>query len=137
MKDFIKTHYNQDVSTEDFKKIVEKHITPEMDLAGNGRMDWFFNEWVYGTEIPSYRLDYQISKDGTLTGQITQSGVSKDFIMVVPVYLDFGKGWVKLGSAGVLGNSSVPLNVKLPNVPKRAAIAALNDVLAVSIQNGK
>jgi hypothetical protein len=100
-------------------------------------MDWFFNEWVYGTEIPSYRLDYQISSDGTLKGQITQSGVSKDFIMVVPVYVDFGKGWVKLGSARVLGNSSVPLNVKLPTAPKRAAIAALNDVLALSIQNSK
>ncbi|HEY8188425.1 MAG TPA: carboxypeptidase regulatory-like domain-containing protein [Pyrinomonadaceae bacterium] len=137
MKDFVRTNFNRDVSTEDFKKAVEKHITPELDVAGNGRMDWFFNEWVYGTEIPSYRLDYQISSDGTLKGQITQSGVSKDFIMVVPVYVDFGKGWVKLGSARVLGNSSVPLNVKLPTAPKRAAIAALNDVLALSIQNSK
>ena len=137
MKDFIKTNFNRDISTEDFKKAVEKHITPEMDVAGNGRMDWFFNEWVYGTEIPSYRLDYKVTSDGTLTGQITQSGVSKDFVMVVPVYVDFGKGWVKLGSAGILGNSSVPLNVKLPTAPKRAAIAALNDVLALSIQNNK
>ncbi|NNE98248.1 MAG: hypothetical protein HKN25_04425, partial [Pyrinomonadaceae bacterium] len=48
MTDFIKTHYNQDVSTEDFKRAVEKHITPQMDLYQNGRMDWFFNQWVYG-----------------------------------------------------------------------------------------
>ncbi len=27
MRDFIQTHYNKDVSTEDFKQIVEKHIT--------------------------------------------------------------------------------------------------------------
>ncbi len=137
MKDFIKTNFNQDVSTEDFKKTVEKHMTREMDVDQNGRMDWFFNEWVYGTEIPSYRLNYQVSSDGTLKGQISQSGVSKDFVMVVPLYLDFGKGWTKLGSALIQGNSSVDVNVKLPGVPKRAAIAALNDVLALSIENGK
>jgi hypothetical protein len=137
MKDFIKTNFNQDVSTEDFKKAVEKHMTREMDVARNGRMDWFFNEWVYGTEVPSYRFDYQIGSDGTLKGQLTQSGVSNNFVMRVPVYLDYGKGWTKLGSATIVGNSSVDLNVKLPSAPKRAAIAALNDVLAASIQNGK
>ena len=137
MKDFIKTNFNQDVSTEDFKKAVEKHMTREMDVGRNGRMDWFFNEWVYGTEVPSYRFDYQIGSDGTLKGQLTQSGVSNNFVMRVPVYLDYGKGWTKLGSAIIAGNSSVDLNVKLPSAPKRAAIAALNDVLAVSIQNGK
>ena len=137
MKDFIKTNFNQDVSTEDFKKAVEKHMTRQMDVDQNGRMDWFFNEWVYGTEIPSYHFDYQVSSDGTLKGQITQSGVSKDFVMAVPLYLDFGKGWTKLGSALIQGNSSVDVNVKLSGVPKRAAIAALNDVLALSIENGK
>jgi hypothetical protein len=137
MKDFVKTNFNRDVSTEDFKAAVEKHMTREMDLDHNGRMDWFFSEWVYGTEVPSYKFDYQIGSDGMLKGQITQSGVSKDFVMLVPVYLDYGKGWTKLGSATIAGNSSVDLNLKLPSAPKRAAIAALNDVLAVSIQNGK
>lgn len=61
MQDFIKSHYNEDVSTEDFKKIVEKHMTKQMDLDENGRMDWFFNEWIYGTEMPSYRFEYQLS----------------------------------------------------------------------------
>ena len=42
MRDFVKTNYNKDVSTEDFKRTVEKHITPQMDLYRNGKMDWFF-----------------------------------------------------------------------------------------------
>jgi len=138
MKDFIQTNYNKDISTEDFKAIVEKHITKEMDIAGNGRMDWFFNEWVYGTEMPSYRFDYKVSGDGTVSGRITQSGVSDNFAMLVPVYADFGKGWNKLGMATMIGNSSVDLtDLKLPSAPKRVAICALNDVLAASIQNGK
>jgi hypothetical protein len=138
IKDFIQTHYNKDISTEDFKAAVEKHITKEMDLTKNGRLDWFFDEWVYGTEMPSYRFDYQISQDGTLSGKITQSGVSKNFAMLVPLYGDFGKGWVKLGSALMISNQSVEIsNLKLPAVPKKVAVCAWNDVLAASIQNNK
>jgi Carboxypeptidase regulatory-like domain/Peptidase family M1 domain len=138
IKDFIQTHYNKDISTEDFKAAVEKHITKEMDLTKNGRLDWFFDEWVYGTEMPSYRFDYQVSQDGTLSGKITQSGVSKNFAMLVPLYGDFGKGWVKLGSALMISNQSVDIsNLKLPAVPKKVAVCAWNDVLAASIQNNK
>ena len=73
-----------------------------------------------------------------LSGRVTQSGVSDNFKMLVPVYLDMGKGWVRLGSATVIGNSSVDLkDIKLPAAPRRAAICALDDVLALSIQNSK
>jgi hypothetical protein len=137
MQDFVKTFYNKDVSTEDFKAVVEKHMTDEMDLDGNHRMDWFFDQWVYGTEIPSYKFEYSISGD-TFTGRVTQSGVSDNFRMVVPVYLDFGKGWIRLGQASIKGNSTVDLGqVKLPQTPKRAAVCALKDVLALSVDNGK
>jgi Carboxypeptidase regulatory-like domain/Peptidase family M1 domain len=131
MKDFIQTHFNQDVSTEDFKAAVEKGM--------GGNMDWFFNEWVYGTEMPSYRFDYQLSDGGTtLNGKVTQSGVSDNFKMLVPVYADFGKGWVKVGAAMMTGNTSIDLkDVKLPQAANRAAICALDDILALSIQNSK
>ncbi len=138
MQDFIKSHYNEDVSTEDFKKIVEKHMTRQMDLDQNGRMDWFFNEWVYGTEMPSYKFEYQLGDGTSLSAHITQSGVSDNFKMLVPVYADFGKGWIRIGAATIVGNSSVDLNnIKLPQAAKRVAICAEDDVLAISIQNGK
>jgi hypothetical protein len=138
MKDFIQTHYNKDVSTEDLKAIVEKHITKDMNLTNNGKMDWFFNEYIYGTEMPSYRFDYQINGDGSLSGKITQSGVSEEFAMLVPLYADFGKGWIRLGSATMIGNQTLDIsNLKLPAKPTKVAICALNDVLAASIQNGK
>lgn len=137
MHDFIQTYFNKDVSTEDFKRIVEKHMTPEMDLDGNKRMDWFFNQWVYGTEMPAYKLDYTISGNN-ISGRITQSGVPKDFQMVVPIYVDFGNGWVKIGSATMIGENAVEIkDVPLPQPPKRVAICALNDVLATSIENNK
>jgi aminopeptidase N len=139
MHDFIKSHYNQDVSTEDFKQTVEKFMTKQMDLDGNGKMDWFFNEYVYGTEMPSYKFEYELTDGGTtLNGHVTQSGVSDNFKMLVPVYVDNGKGMVKLGEARIVGNKTVDLkNIKLPQPIKRAAICAFSDVLALSIQNGK
>ena len=137
MKDFVQTHFNQDVSTEDFKRIVEKHMTKEMDVDKNGKMDWFFNEWVYGTEVPAYKFQYNMSQDGSLSAKLTQSGVSDDFVMLVPIYIDMGKGWAKIGSAQVAGNTSVDINLKLPSVPKRVATCAMNDVLATSIENSK
>lgn len=138
MKDFVQTHFNKPVSTEDFKAIVEKHMTPDMNVTNNGRMDWFFNEWVYGTQVPAYKLEYKVSSDGVINGKVTQSGVSDDFVMLVPLYVDMGKGWAKLGSARLIGNTTVEINnLKLPAVPKRVAICAMNDVLATSIENSK
>jgi hypothetical protein len=49
-----------------------------------------------------------------------------------------GKGWVKVGAAWMTGNTSVDLTgVKLPQAANRAAICALDDILALSIQNSK
>ncbi len=141
MKDFLASHYNEDISTEDFKRAVEKYMTAAIDVDKNAKMDWFFNEYVYGMEMPSYKFTYLVIENGgkpSLTGKITQSGVSDSFVMRVPVYADFGKGWVNLGAATVIGNSSVDLsNIPLAAAPKKVAIAALQDVLAEKIENVK
>ncbi|MEO8433517.1 MAG: carboxypeptidase regulatory-like domain-containing protein [Pyrinomonadaceae bacterium] len=138
IKDFVQTHYNKNVSTEDFKQSVEKHITKEMDVDKNGKLDWFFDEWVYGTEMPEYRFEYQVAADGSLSGHITQSNVSPKFVMLVPIYIDLGKGWVKIGSVTLSGNTTYELkSIKLPTPPKKAGICVFNDVLATSIQNVK
>ena len=112
-----------------------------MDLEKNGRMDWFFNQWVYGSEVPAYGLDYSFGSDAgkpTMTARITQSGVSDNFRMLVPIYADFGKGWTRLGTAALKGNSSVDLtNIPLPQQPKRLTICALDDVLYTNIQINK
>ena len=111
-------------------------MTPEMNVTGNGKMDWFFNEWVYGTQVPAYKLEYNVTSDGTLSGKVTQSGVSDDFVMLVPLYIDMGKGWARLGAARMTGNTSIEIkDIKLPAVPKRVAVCAMNDVLATSIEN--
>ena len=84
-----------------------------------------------------HRFEYELTNGGTtISARVTQSGVSDKFKMVVPIYLDYGKGFVKLGSASLIGNSSVDLkDVKLPSAAKRAAACTMDDVLALHIQN--
>ncbi len=136
MRDFAATYHNQAASTEDFKAIVEKHMTRGMDQDGNGRMDWFFNEWIYGTELPKYNFTYTLENDPggakVLSFKLTQSGVSAQFKMRVPVYVEMTNGDVRyLGSANLAGNTTVEKKVPLGNMqPKRAMINYNYDVLS-------
>ena len=75
-----------------------------------------------------------------LTGvwRVTQSGVSDSFSMIVPIYADYGKGWVRLGAATIHGNTTTDLGrLDLPQPPKRLSVAAYKDVLALSVENKK
>src|SRR5262245_382196 len=144
MQDYVKTYYNRNASTEAFKSVVEKHMLPKMDLAGDKKMDWFFAQWVYGTEIPKYRLEYSVTpqSDGKflLTGKVTQSDVSQGFRMPVPLYVDFdGAKPMRLGEVRMYGSStSEEFKVSLPQKPKRVLINANNDILASeSVSVGK
>src|ERR1700745_506162 len=96
MHDFVQTYTNRAASTEDFKAMIEKHMTPEMDLEGNHKMDWFFNEYVYGTSLPAYRVDasFDIGPDGDVVMDLktTQSNVNDSFLMLVPIYLELADG---------------------------------------------
>jgi aminopeptidase N len=133
MHDFIASHQNMPASTESFKAIVEKHITKRMDLQGNGRMDWFFREWVYGTQVPKYEFKYEVQpgdgKDITAHIPVTQSEVDPNFVMLVPVYGDFGQGMVRLGQMAVVGNSTASANFHMDRQPKKMALNAYRDVL--------
>src|SRR5438045_9655830 len=64
MHEFVKTYANRIASTEDFKAVLEKYMTPEMDLGGNHKMDWFFDEYVYGMDYPKYKFEHSFKTDG-------------------------------------------------------------------------
>ena len=136
MHDFVATYLNKNASTESFKSVVEKHMKPAIDLERNGKMDWFFNEWVYGTEIPGYRMEYSVAPESggnfVLSAKVTQSGVSSKFMMGVPIYFDFDGHIIRAGSVALLGNmTSREFKLRLPKKPKRVLLNANHDVLAV------
>lgn len=138
MHDLVESYRLQAATTEDFKAVVEKHMSPGMDLDGNHRMDWFFNQYVYGTDLPAYHFDGQVTQNGDATSlhfKLTQSGVSPNFRMLVPVYLELADGkFTRLGMIPMIGSTTFERTLSLPKYPspvKRALVNYYYDVLAI------
>jgi hypothetical protein len=65
-----------------------------------------------------------------LKASLTQSEVTPDFQMPVPIYLDFDTQIVRLGVVVIKGNSTnSELQVMLPKKPKRVLMNYWHDVL--------
>ncbi|MFC6646988.1 M1 family metallopeptidase [Granulicella cerasi] len=137
MQQFVKDYAGKSATTEDFKASLEKTMPPWVDLDNNKKLDWFFNEYVYGTELPKYEVESTFTKNenGTTIAHIklTQSKVSPEFRMVIPLYLELKNGdssW--MGSIRIQGDTTKTLDVplgKLPGEPKRFFLNANADVL--------
>ena len=138
MRDFVKTYSGKAATTEDFKAMIEKHMTPEMNLQGNGKMDWFFDDYVYGTQVPTYRTDstFDIGSDGdvVLNLKVTQSNVDDRFRMVIPLYVETAEGNIGfLGRVRITGSKTLEQKIPLRGLkvkPKRLVLNYYDDVLA-------
>jgi hypothetical protein len=126
MHDFVNTYRNKPATTEDFKAVMERDMPQWMDIQHNHKLDWFFNAYVYGTELPSYTATSTFEKKGDDTivhFKISQTGVSEAFTMMVPVSIEFeNKSVFPLGAATMVGPHNVEQTVnlgKLPSPPKR------------------
>ncbi len=138
MHDFVDTYRLKAATTEDFKAIVEKHMSPQMDIEGNHKMDWFFREYVYGTDLPTYHFQGGASPSGdgwSVQINLTQSGVPANFKMLVPIYLELGDGKImRLGSATITGEKTINQTVQLPKLSapiKHVLINYYDDVLCL------
>jgi aminopeptidase N len=133
MQDYCKTFDNKPASTEDFKAIVEKHMTQNMDLDGNHKMDWFFNQYVYGTGMPQYSFHVSLSAtaDGktSVAGELTRSGVAESWKDVVPIYAHIGDKTMRLGSLAAT-HSVEKVNIVLPGKIDRISIDDNGELLA-------
>lgn len=137
MKDFLQSYAGKNASTRDFQTVLERHMTPRMDVAKSGKMDWFFRQWVDGTEIPRYTAKVNVQSAGNgeykLSGSVAQEGVSQDFIGFLPLYLEYDKGEIqRLAVVTFVGNMSTPVDVtiRLPKAPKHVVANARHDVLS-------
>ena len=137
MGDFVKTWSGKNPSTSDFQAVVERHMTRDMNLAGDGTLDYFFKQWVYGTDVPTLTSSLEATDSGggkyRITGTITQAGVPADFRTRVPIYLDFGNDkTARLGNLALTGATTTKVNVEvaLPQKPRRVFINGYHDVLS-------
>lgn len=125
MRDFYSRYNGRRASTEDFRKCVEEHVG--MDMG------WFFDEWVYGTEIPTYRLGWGHSPVAAggyqLQATVRQSNVSPDFRMYVTLRVEFADG--QFAHFRVLvSKPEETFSLRLPMEPTRVVLNDLNSVLA-------
>ena len=100
-------------------------------------MNWFFNDYVYGTQLPSYKMDssFDIGADGdaVMNIKMTQSNVTDSFRMLVPIYLELPNGMSFLGRTRLIENNSFDEKIPLKGLkekPKGAVMSYYDDVLA-------
>ena len=133
MQDYCKTFDNKAASTEDFKAIVEKHMTHGMDLDGNHKMDWFFNQYVYGTGEAQYTFHStaEATTDGKthIKGEITRTGVPDTWKDAVPLYAHIGDKTVKMGLISV-AHASEPFDFAISGKIDHVSINDFEDLLA-------
>ncbi|MBK6290513.1 MAG: hypothetical protein IPF59_01990 [Ignavibacteria bacterium] len=81
MKEFYVKYNGKRASTANFQRTIE-------NVTG-ADLQWFFDEWVYGNQLPTYTVAWK--KEALPAGQwkvtlrVKQEGVSDDFTMLVPV----------------------------------------------------
>ena len=125
MQDFYRQYRGRRASTHDFQRVVEQHV----DLP----MDWFFNEWVNGTAIPTYILSWHADTTPDhrylLHVRVRQEDVPSDFVMPVPLEIDFKDG----GHATVRVTVKGPVTdaqLQVPSEPAKLVLNPLESVLA-------
>lgn len=125
MQDYYRRYRGKRASTRDFQRVVERHTGVPMQ--------WFFNEWVSGTAIPTYtpssRTEQQPDGKYLLHLRMRQEQVPEDFVMPDPVRLQFADGTnavVRLVVRGRVTESTVGV----PSPPSALEPNPLESVLA-------
>ena len=124
MQDFYRQYRGRRASTRDFQRVVESHMdTP---------MDWFFDEWVNGTAIPTYVLSWHADPASgnryVLRLRIRQEEVPRDFVMPVPLNIEFaggGRATIRVTVRGPLTETEL----HLPAEPIKLELNPLESVL--------
>jgi hypothetical protein len=126
--ELLKRYDHQSLSTEAFREMAASYLPAKSD---DGKLEGFFDQWVYGTGIPTLKLDYQVKGKAPalkLVGTVTQTDVRDDFTTLVPVEIQLARGrtitqWVRAGS------DPTSFTVTLSQPPAKVALDPKRSVL--------
>jgi aminopeptidase N len=111
MNTFYQEHRGGTATTRSFREVVEGVVGVSMG--------WFFDQWVYGSDIPTYHFSHRFEEqaDGTVkaTVRVRQEDVPESFQMIVPILLDFGSDGSALVQMAVTGPVT---EFELPTLPR-------------------
>jgi hypothetical protein len=120
MRDFFATYRGKRASTDDFRRVVEKHTG--VDMA------WFFDQWVRQAAVPTWKVSHRSEAvEGgkfKVTLQVVQENVPETFRMYVPVTVDLGKNQTVRARVQVTGASS---RIELPLMASEPKAIRFND----------
>ena len=130
LQTFVSEYAGKAATTEDFQHSFERTMPKWLDLQGNGKLDWFFNEYVYGTELPHYVVssDFSVADGETSVHvKVQQSNVSKDFVVLMPIYLQMENGLtVRIANIILRGGDTFDKTLKLGKLPSAGKKILIN-----------
>lgn len=126
----------KNLTTEGLQKAAEQAMTPAMALEGGRSMDWFFDQYVRGTGIPRYAVEFasKAQPNGTFTisGKLRQTGVPANFTVAVPIYLPRAAGKPALLGNVVTTGEETKFQFTARFAPKKLLIDPHMTVLAMT-----
>jgi hypothetical protein len=126
--DIVKRYDHASITTEQFRKSAAQFLPPKSE---DGTLESFFDQWVYGTGIPTLKLAYVLKGQAPalrLVWTLEQSGVDEDFSVLTPVEIQIARGqsvtrWI------ASSNQPVTFTVALKQAPLKVALDPHNAVL--------
>jgi len=128
LAEVLKRYDRRDLTTEEFRALAAQFLPARSE---DPQLASFFEQWVYGTGIPSLKLSWAVkgkAPNVRLVGTVTQADVVEDFTALVPVEIQPAHGpaitrWVRTSSDPV--TFTVPLN----QAPAKVVLDPHNAVL--------
>jgi len=128
LSEILKRYDHSEISTDEFRLLAANFLPPKTD---DPKLETFFDQWVYGTGIPTLKLEYSVRGKAPalrVVGTVTQSDVGEDFAALAPVEIRLPGGrsiteWVRCGAEPATFNVALkqaPLKVTLD--PNRAVL---------------
>ena len=124
LKEFYQTYSGKKATTRDFRKLTEKYIG--MDMT------WFFDQWIYSNELPTYEFKYEYEQDDqglySAICHIVTEGVGDDFMMYIPLEIEIDAG--RKAYIRILVDSN-DYTFTMPGLPKIPGNLKLNPFMSV------
>ncbi len=115
MHGFYQLYHGKKASTQNFRAFAE--------VIYGKPLDWFFKQWVYGTDIPKYKFSYIFSPDSSgayiAKCRVLQENVSDNFRMPILLGIDFGNDHIQPVRQWVEGDASEFELGPFPKKPKK------------------
>jgi peptidase M1-like protein len=127
MRDFHDTFKGKSATTDDFRRLLEGHL-------GGMPMNWFFDQWVKGSAIPTYRVAWtdEATPDGRhrVRLRVKQEDVPPEFQAWVLVSADLGQNRFANFRIKVTGAQAEYTSPVLPAAARSVTFNELRSVLA-------